>query len=248
MSRRPDPWEPPASATPFDGGPAIEPEALRRLAAAIAGPIAAVALSGGLVAARDTIGVGNIAFLMVAVVVATSSLTGRYAGQVTAISAALAFNYFHTQPFLSFAIAARQDAVSVVVLALVGTVAGELAHRHAAARATWRRTVESQADVDRALRTLADGAPFDEVWHDASVALSNAGCVRCSFVPAGAPVEETVDARTYVVPVGRVVPVGHLLVTVRGRLEPSTGALARRLADVLAAGAAAGGHRPTAPG
>ena len=65
---------------------------------------------------------------------------------------ALAFNYFHTQPLLSFAVAARQDAISVILLAVVGGIVGETAARATALR---RRAAAERSTMQRFDRLIA---------------------------------------------------------------------------------------------
>ena len=103
--------------------PAFDPDdaaAEIRLAAAVTGPLAALGLAGALVAGRDQLGVANVGFIMMLVVLGAGVAGGRVPGTITAIVAALAFNLFHTQPYLSLEVAARQDVISVGLLAVAG--------------------------------------------------------------------------------------------------------------------------------
>jgi K+-sensing histidine kinase KdpD len=101
----------------------------RSVAACLAGPVAALALTGGLVSQREDLGLANVGFLTMLVVLGAALVGGRLAGVLTAVVGALAFNYFHTQPYLSFEVAVRADAISVVLLGLVGLAVGDIGGR-----------------------------------------------------------------------------------------------------------------------
>ena len=66
-------------------------------------------------------------------IVAAASFGGRAAGVTTSVVAALAFNFFHTQPYYSLRISDRFDIITTVLLVVVGLAVGEIAvlsHRH----------------------------------------------------------------------------------------------------------------------
>ena len=94
--------------------------------ACVAG-IAIIAVSGLLVAVRDTIGNTNVALMLVVFVVAAAVVGGRLAGVTAAVIAALSFNFFHTEPYLTLRVKEGEDIVTVVLLVVVGLAVGELA-------------------------------------------------------------------------------------------------------------------------
>ena len=59
------------------------------------------------------------------------AFVGRMSGILTAVTAAMAFNYFHTEPFHSLRINGAQAIVTVLLLALLGLVMSEIS--------AWRR-------------------------------------------------------------------------------------------------------------
>jgi K+-sensing histidine kinase KdpD len=79
----------------------------------------------------------NAALVLMIVVVAVAALGGRAAGIITALSAVLSFDFFHTEPYLSLTIDSRDDVETTLLLlvagVLVGTIgsAGRSARRHA---------------------------------------------------------------------------------------------------------------------
>jgi K+-sensing histidine kinase KdpD len=97
--------------------------------AGIAGPVAALTVAGALVGQRDTLGVANVGFIVLLIVLVASLIGGRPAGLATAIVGALSFNFFHTQPYQSFAVSAREDVISVVLCAIAGVGIGEVGAR-----------------------------------------------------------------------------------------------------------------------
>lgn len=102
--------------------------------ALLAPPAAAAAL----IPLRADTDNANIALGLVIVVVAVATLGQRFATVVGAVSAAVWFDFFQTRPYYSFTINAHDDAVTAVLLLVVGVSIGELAIRtrrhHQAAR------------------------------------------------------------------------------------------------------------------
>lgn len=78
-----------------------------------------------------------VAAVVFALTVTVVAMTGnRMAGLVSAVGSAVWFDYFFTQPYLSFTINDRDDVELALVLIAVGAVVTELAAR--AQRATRR--------------------------------------------------------------------------------------------------------------
>jgi K+-sensing histidine kinase KdpD len=95
------------------------------LTAVLAPPAAAAAL----IPARTHTDNANIALGLVVVVVAVATFGHRLATVVSAISAAVWFDFFHTRPYYSFTISTHDDVVTAVLLLVVGVAVGELAIR-----------------------------------------------------------------------------------------------------------------------
>jgi hypothetical protein len=92
------------------------------LTAAVVAPLSAAA---ALIPFRHQLDNTNVALVLVVVVVAAATLGRRFAAAVAALSSAVWFDFFHTQPYYSFLIRNRDDAVTAGLLLVVG-VAGEL--------------------------------------------------------------------------------------------------------------------------
>jgi hypothetical protein len=91
--------------------------------AAVVPLVACVVLS----AFRDSVANTNAALVLVLVVVAAAATGVRAAGIVAALSGAVWFDYFLTEPYGRFAITDRADVETAVLLVLVGLAVTEIA-------------------------------------------------------------------------------------------------------------------------
>src|SRR5262245_5847303 len=91
--------------------------------------IAPVVAAAALIPLRGDVDNTNVGLLLVVVVVAVASVGQRTAAALSALSAAAAFNFFHTEPYYSLRISSRDDVETAVLLLLVGLAVGELASR-----------------------------------------------------------------------------------------------------------------------
>ncbi|MCU1379664.1 MAG: Osmosensitive channel histidine kinaselike protein [Acidimicrobiales bacterium] len=101
----------------------------RTLLGVSVGGMVALAVAGLLVPLRDVIDSANVALLLAVVVVMAAGFGGRLAGGVTALLAAVAFDFAHTQPYGSLKIANVEDLLAAALLCVVGLLAGELSDR-----------------------------------------------------------------------------------------------------------------------
>lgn len=102
-------------------------DADRRAAAFVLGGMVPVVMAGGLVSMRETLQNANVALILVVIVVCAGALGGRGAGAVAAVSSAVSFNFFHTQPYLRLTIDSADDAETTMLLLVVGLIVGHLA-------------------------------------------------------------------------------------------------------------------------
>ena len=190
------------------------------------GPIAALLVAGLLARFRDSVGATNVALILAMVVVA-AALAGRTAGFVTAITAAVVFNYFHTKPFHSLRIDGARDVTTVVLLALIGFVVSEIG--------AWRRRMHSSAVKRlhgvRALETvaamIAGDRPSGEIWETIhQILIDELHLSDCRFEAAGAgsmPVlprsGALVGPTMHLLPHGFTLPVGGIQIEVEARGE-----------------------------
>jgi K+-sensing histidine kinase KdpD len=159
-------------------------------------------VAGLLVGVRDTIGNTNVALILVVFVVAAAVFGGRLAGITAAAVAAISFNFFHTQPYLTLRIKEGQDVVTVILLLVVGLVVGELAilRRRTQTEAV---TQASGAHVlEGVVALLAADATVDETWAAVRDAVQQAlGVHSARFIPGADAGDIPLLTRS-----GRVVP------------------------------------------
>jgi K+-sensing histidine kinase KdpD len=125
------------------------------------GPIVLAAL---LVGVRGEIDSANVALLLVLIVLAAGVVGGRLPGAIGAVSAALSFDFFHTQPYGSLTIASSDDVETTLLLLAVGLVAGQIAvrARRSKSLATQRRSEIQQLHRVAELVAAGTAAPAVE--------------------------------------------------------------------------------------
>lgn len=102
------------------------------------GALAAITVAGVLGGVRDTVGSSNIALLLAVLVTAVGIVGRRRGALATALSAALAYNFFQTEPIHTLRIAAAKDIFTVALLAGLGVLVGELSQRRMSAQRSAR--------------------------------------------------------------------------------------------------------------
>src|SRR5580658_9392957 len=96
------------------------------IAAALAAPLAAAAI---LLPFRASWSNTNVALLLVVVIVGVSAIGNRVAGALSAVWAAILFDYFFTVPYYRFTIRRSADVTTVILLLLTGIAVSQLAAR-----------------------------------------------------------------------------------------------------------------------
>jgi hypothetical protein len=119
------------------------------------GVVLPIAFAAVLVPVRNSTRPFNVALLLVVAVVIVSVGGGRLPGAIAAISAAVAFDFFHTQPYFTFTIDSHDDVETTVLLLVVGLVVGHVAARGRLAR---RREDMRSVEIRRLYRVAAMGA------------------------------------------------------------------------------------------
>jgi len=117
--------------------------------------VAPIAVAAALVPLRDNTLNVNIALVLVVIVVIVAVAGGRAAGAVAAVTAAIAFDFFHTRPYLRLTIESRNDVETTVLLLLVGLTVGHVAANGRRAR---RREDMRSGEIRRIYRLAALGA------------------------------------------------------------------------------------------
>lgn len=86
-----------------------------------------IVVAGLLVPLRDDLVSTNLALLLVVTVVAGAAIGGRAGGAVAAVTAAVSFDFFLTQPYLSLHIESADEIETTLLLLVVGVLVGQLA-------------------------------------------------------------------------------------------------------------------------
>jgi K+-sensing histidine kinase KdpD len=154
--------------------------------ALLAPALAAVAL----VPLRAHVINANLALVLVLVVLGAAVAGGRLAGVVGAVSAALAYDFFFTAPYGSFTVERGDDLETVVLLGLIGLIAGELverARRNEAAAIGRQRELQQ---VRRRAELAAGGEPPGRLIEQSAEELTELLDLKvCRYVPAPPPAE-----------------------------------------------------------
>ena len=149
-----------------------------------------MAAAAALIPLRDTIVSTNVALLLVVTVVAFAATGRRAAAVLAAVSAAVGFNLFHTEPYLSLRISSSDDLETALLLLVVGLAVGELAVRGRRARALVVQERQDLASIRGLGALVADGEDADYVLLATASELTHLlGLVDCRFEvePRGRP-------------------------------------------------------------
>ena len=138
--------------------------AVAGLVIAALGPIAVAA---ALVSVRDTIDNTNVALVLVLIVLLAAVTGGRRAGVVAALSTVLAFDFFHTQPYLSLTIDSRDDVLTTLLLLPIGLLVGTVAARGRSARRQVAASRDQMHRVHHLAELTASGADTSAVLEEA---------------------------------------------------------------------------------
>jgi K+-sensing histidine kinase KdpD len=146
------------------------------------GVLAPIAVAAALIPFRDDLVSTNVALLLVVVVVGVAAFGRRSAAVLAALSAAIAFNFFHTVPYYSLRIDADGDVETAVLLFLVGLAVGEIAYRARQARAAVLRGEHDLATLRGLSRMVAHGDDAEQVMLATELEITHLlGLTDCRF-------------------------------------------------------------------
>ncbi len=167
----------------------------------VASVLAPLAVAVVLIPWRSRLDTADCALFLVVAIVAVASTGHRVAALVSALVAALSFDFFLTRPYYSFRISRHQDLITELLLLVVGMAVGELAARgraHQKAAFESRKTV---ALLHSATESMASGQEPQAVIDHASAELVQLLSLRsCSFTR-----RHPVDVAARITPQGEVV-------------------------------------------
>ena len=159
-----------------------EPEDGSAFVGLAVGVLGGLALSVAMIPLRSHLHNDNMALALVLPVLIAGVLGGRWPGAISAVAAALCFDFFFTQPYQSLRIASGNDIASIVVLLIVAFVSAEVGIR---ARRGGHSARESRSDLDRLYRVIevaARGGDIDDVILSARAELMGLfGLADCAF-------------------------------------------------------------------
>jgi hypothetical protein len=125
-----------------------------------------VLVAGLLVPLRDDLVGTNLALILVVVVVVGAAFAGRVGGAFAAVTAALGYNFFLTEPYLSLTIDDSDDVETAILLLVVGLLVGQLAAR---SRRHLSEVEQGRSEIAR-LRRIADLVAHGEAGADVLLA------------------------------------------------------------------------------
>jgi hypothetical protein len=144
------------------------------------GAPAAIAIGVGLTSVRWAVNGVNVALIFMMLVVAVAALGGRAAGVITAVTAVMSYDFFHTEPYLSMAIESRDDIETTVLLLVAGLFVGTIASRGRSSRHRETATRFEARRVHRVAEATATGwstgAVIDVAQHEITALLGLASC------------------------------------------------------------------------
>ena len=99
----------------------------RQAAGVAIGVLGSIGVAAALVGVRGEIANADVALVLTIFVLAGAIIGGRTAGVLSALAAAMSFDFFHTRPYATLKIANKDDVITTAVLLGVGLVIGEVA-------------------------------------------------------------------------------------------------------------------------
>jgi hypothetical protein len=141
------------------------------LAIAAFGPLL---VAGLLVPFRDDLASANVVLVYVLVVVLGAAAGTRWSGALTAVVAAMSYDFFFTRPYQSLKIDNANDVETTVLLLAIGLIVAELVaftRRHRARAATRSDEIQMLRRTAELVATGADSARVLDTVHDELVEL-----------------------------------------------------------------------------
>jgi K+-sensing histidine kinase KdpD len=149
--------------------------------AVLAGVVAPLALAAVLVPFRGSFPNTDAALAMLLVVVAVAANGNRLAGYLAAVSTAVWFDFFLTQPYERFSITRRDDIETTVLLLVIGVAVTEIAVWGRRQYATASRRAGYLEGINSAAQAVAAGgsapALIDQINSQLTRLLSLRSCV-----------------------------------------------------------------------
>jgi hypothetical protein len=127
------------------------------------GSLLVIGIAGILGALRGEISQANSALVLVLVVLVAAATGGHRAGIATGVMAAIAFDFFLTQPYQSLAIKSADDVITTLLLVVIGATVGVIATTRREAKAEGHDGHEEIQSLYRIATATAAGADPSEI-------------------------------------------------------------------------------------
>ena len=136
------------------------------------GGLVPIVIAAALVGVRGEIASTNVALLLVLVVVATAAFGGRGPAALSAVVAAISYDFFFTRPFNSLRIDRADDVETTLILLAIALVVGQLAVHARHTRRDVSRGRDELASMRRMAELAATGAAAPELIDAATTELT----------------------------------------------------------------------------
>ncbi len=190
---------------------------------AFIGVVGSMVVAGVLSSASSLTTNVNVALTLMIVVVIAAAVGGRGAGALSAVVAALSYDFFQTEPQHSLRISSRDDVVTALLLLVSGLIVGQIAGRAQLNRVATQSGRSEIGRLRRLSELAAGGASTSQVIDAATTELTELLSLRsCRFETT--PYGESLDRLERSGVVGRAKErVTHLRMGRRGIELPAEG-------------------------
>jgi len=127
------------------------------------GGLLPIAVAAAMVGGRGEIDATNVALVLVLVVVGTAAFGGRGPAALSAVIAAISYEFFFTRPFNSLRIDRADDVETTLILLAIGLAVGQLAVHARHTRRDVSRGRDELASMRRMAERVASGASDREL-------------------------------------------------------------------------------------
>jgi hypothetical protein len=127
------------------------------------GGLVPIAVAAAMVGLRNEVDNTNVALLLVLVVVGTAAFGGRGPAALSAVLAALSYEFFFTKPYNSLRIDSSNDVETFLILLAIGLAVGQVAVYAQRNRRRATRGSDELASMRRVAERVAAGADAREL-------------------------------------------------------------------------------------
>jgi hypothetical protein len=146
-----------------NGMPALDHDERAASVAYALGGLLPIAVAAAMVGVRGEIDSTNVALVLVFVVVGTAAFGGRGPAALSAVVAAISYEFFFTRPFNSLRIDSADDVETTLILLAIGLAVGQLAVHARRTRRDVSRGRDELASMRRMAERVAAGAHDQEL-------------------------------------------------------------------------------------